>query len=130
MLARELTFALEQGHSILVTGPNGSGKSSLFRILGGLWPLSSGKIQRPGYCDALDTRDIFYVPQKPYTTIGTLREQVCTAMVYWDAVVTCESVPFMFSGISRYLRRAAKTLHHHRDPVRAGAFFHWVLEWG
>ena len=74
LLARRLSLIIEQGHSVLVTGPNGSGKSSLFRILGGLWPMTSGSIHRPGGTSA-DPR-IFYVPQKPYTTIGTLREQV------------------------------------------------------
>ena len=74
LLARRLSLLIEQGHSVLVTGPNGSGKSSLFRILGGLWPLTSGRIHHPDGVGG-DAR-IFYVPQKPYTTIGTLREQV------------------------------------------------------
>lgn len=92
MLARQLSFSLQQGHSILVTGPNGSGKSSLFRILGGLWPLESGLIMRPGFSDALDTRDIFYVPQKPYTTIGTLREQVLYPTNVHSAAAVCEGL--------------------------------------
>ena len=74
LLARRLSLLIEQGHSVLVTGPNGSGKSSLFRILGGLWPMTSGSIHHPAGAGT-DGR-IFYVPQKPYTTIGTLREQV------------------------------------------------------
>jgi ABC-type cobalamin/Fe3+-siderophores transport system ATPase subunit len=75
LLARRLSLLIEAGHSVLVTGPNGSGKSSLFRILGGLWPLTAGAIQRPGAADRACSAHIFYVPQKPYTTIGTLREQ-------------------------------------------------------
>ena len=82
LLARRLSVAVAPGRSLLVTGPNGSGKSSIFRVLGGLWPLVSGTVRSPGGGEAgsaggpLDTADVFYVPQRPYTTIGTLREQV------------------------------------------------------
>ncbi|KAL3156583.1 hypothetical protein ABBQ38_000874 [Trebouxia sp. C0009 RCD-2024] len=87
LLARDLTFQVVPGHSILVTGPNGSGKSSLFRLLGGLWPLTNGQIRKPGTnSGALLSSDIFYVPQKPYTTIGTLREQVIYPLSTADAI--------------------------------------------
>ena len=82
LLARRLSFAVTPGRSLLVTGPNGSGKSSIFRVLGGLWPLVSGTVKSPsggssgGSGNVLDTVDVFYVPQRPYTTIGTLREQI------------------------------------------------------
>lgn len=57
----------------MVTGPNGSGKSSLFRVIGGLWPLHSGVLSKP------DAQDILFVPQKPYLVIGTLRKSsFCT----------------------------------------------------
>lgn len=56
-------------------GPNGSGKSSLFRVLGGLWPLVSGHIVKPGVGTDLN-KEIFYVPQRPYTAVGTLRDQL------------------------------------------------------
>ena len=82
LLARMLAFAVTPGRSLLVTGPNGSGKSSIFRVLGGLWPLVSGTVKSPSSAGGesgggvLDTVDVFYVPQRPYTTIGTLREQI------------------------------------------------------
>ncbi|GAB4822712.1 hypothetical protein N2152v2_009758 [Parachlorella kessleri] len=77
LLARRLSLQVAPGRSLLVTGPNGCGKTSLFRLLGGLWPLPDGRIHKPGKrTEALDTKDIFYVPQKPYTTIGSLREQL------------------------------------------------------
>lgn len=75
VLVDNLTLKVESGSNLLITGPNGSGKSSLFRVLGGLWPLVSGHIAKPGVGTDLN-KEIFYVPQRPYTAVGTLRDQL------------------------------------------------------
>lgn len=77
-LVRDLNLTVEAGTNLLVTGPNGSGKSSLFRVLGGLWPLTKGRVHKPGGGEGSDglSHEIFYVPQRPYVTIGTLEEQL------------------------------------------------------
>ncbi|KAL6624578.1 hypothetical protein ACP70R_031899 [Stipagrostis hirtigluma subsp. patula] len=75
VLVDNLTLRVDTGSNLLITGPNGSGKSSLFRVLGGLWPLVSGHIVKPGVGSDLN-KEIFYVPQRPYTAVGTLREQL------------------------------------------------------
>lgn len=81
ILAENLNVEFRRGCHVLVTGPNGSGKSSMFRVLAGLWPLYGGTLHRPAR-----TR-IFYVPQRPYLALGTLRENVTYPMTWTEAVV-------------------------------------------
>uniref|UniRef100_A0A7N8WJG8 ATP binding cassette subfamily D member 3 n=1 Tax=Mastacembelus armatus TaxID=205130 RepID=A0A7N8WJG8_9TELE len=70
ILIRDLTFEVRSGTNVLVCGPNGCGKSSLFRVLGELWPLFGGQLTKP------ERGKLFYVPQRPYMTLGSLRDQV------------------------------------------------------
>jgi putative ATP-binding cassette transporter len=61
--------AIRPGETVLVTGPSGSGKSTLFRAFAGIWPFGGGRLVKPA------ARALF-LPQKPYLTVGTLREQL------------------------------------------------------
>ncbi|XBI65156.1 hypothetical protein VPH35_045076 [Triticum aestivum] len=69
LLASKLSCNVVQGKSLFLTGPNGSGKSCIFRVLRDLWPIFSGRVIKP-------SEGMFHVPQRPYTSLGTLRDQI------------------------------------------------------
>ncbi|KAI4102967.1 MAG: hypothetical protein L6R37_004117 [Teloschistes peruensis] len=72
-LTEPLTFTLPAGAHALISGPNGSGKSSIARVVAGLWPTYRGLVSRPRHMGA---DGIMVLPQRPYLSIGTLRDQV------------------------------------------------------
>lgn len=72
ILLDSINVDIQRGDSLLIQGPSGCGKTSLLRALAGLWPFgSSGRIMRPAH------EHILFVPQRPYTPQGSLREAVC-----------------------------------------------------
>ena len=75
-LVENLNFRVEPGTNLLLTGPNGAGKSSLFRCLGSLWHVSAGSITKPNSRGEGLFGDVFYLPQKPYNVLGSLRDQL------------------------------------------------------
>ncbi|KAL6542978.1 Canalicular multispecific organic anion transporter 1 [Orobanche hederae] len=105
-LIRDLSLEIcEKGH-LLVTGPSGSGKTSLLRALAGLWnfgrgiirfydrntmdtlPCLSANVASPEATSVYEpkhdydthnkrnSRNVFFLPQKPYMVLGTLRQQL------------------------------------------------------
>ncbi|XP_054987286.1 lysosomal cobalamin transporter ABCD4 isoform X1 [Sorex araneus] len=70
---RDLSLKVSEGQSLLITGNTGTGKTSLLRVLGGLWASSRGSVRM---LTDFGPRGVLFLPQKPFFTDGTLREQV------------------------------------------------------
>ncbi len=67
VLVADLSVSIPRGERVLVTGPNEAARVALFRATAGIWSHGTGQIHRP----PLD--EIFFLPQQPYLTPGTLR---------------------------------------------------------
>ncbi|KAI1752202.1 ABC transporter transmembrane region 2-domain-containing protein [Xylaria castorea] len=72
-LLESLSLIVRRGEHLLISGPNGIGKSAIARVLAGLWPVYRGLISRP---KSIGEDGIMFLPQRPYLSIGTLRDQV------------------------------------------------------
>lgn len=59
---------LTRDHSVVITGASGSGKSTLFRVISGIWPFGGGRVETPP--------NSFFLPQRPYIPLGTLKHVV------------------------------------------------------
>ncbi|KAK4043534.1 ABC transporter transmembrane region 2-domain-containing protein [Parachaetomium inaequale] len=108
VLVAALSFALKQGDHLLVVGPNGCGKSSLFRILGGLWPVYGGTVRKPHFSE------IFYIPQRPYLSSGSLRQQI----IYPDGPRTMRNKRVTDDDLAAILRTLS--LEHLLDVYPGG----------
>ncbi|XP_072536373.1 lysosomal cobalamin transporter ABCD4 isoform X2 [Salminus brasiliensis] len=73
LLVKDLSLKICQGSHLLLVGNTGTGKTSLLRVLNRLWEPSMGSVKMTTF---FGPRGIIFLPQKPYLTDGTLREQV------------------------------------------------------
>lgn len=69
-LLMNLSLTISPGNGLLIVGPSGCGKSSLLRAIAGLWHSGSGRIIGP------DSREMLFLPQRPYMVQGSLRNQL------------------------------------------------------
>ena len=66
-LLNNATADIAAGDKVMLSGRSGSGKSTLLRAMGGLWNEGHGAVRLPA-------KRSFFLPQRPYLPIGTLRE--------------------------------------------------------
>ncbi|XP_061467711.1 lysosomal cobalamin transporter ABCD4 isoform X2 [Rhineura floridana] len=73
LLIKDLNLRVTQGNNLLITGNTGTGKTSLLRVLSGLWESKQGDVHM---LTCFGPHGMVILPQRPFFTDGTLREQV------------------------------------------------------
>ncbi|KAM3683909.1 hypothetical protein ACB098_11G000800 [Castanea mollissima] len=145
-LVRDLSLVINEKDHLLVTGPSGSGKTSLLRALAGLWSTGRGTVtfyvddgQYPQSSISSDgdlpeantihdthgelkrninrnSRGIFFLPQRPYMVLGTLRQQLLYPMWAEDAVANSDSAKP--TGLLPFLMRAQISGNEIEKPIK------------
>ena len=78
LLVKNVSTEVPLGTGIIIKGPSGSGKSSLLRAIAGLWRSGKGDITRP------ELTSLMFLSQKPYMSLGSLRDQLLYPHVRTD----------------------------------------------
>jgi ABC-type uncharacterized transport system fused permease/ATPase subunit len=96
-LVEALTFSVGPRERLLVMGPSGAGKTSLLRAAAGLWRAGAGAVAlgdapagaAGGAGGGAAAGGVFFVPQRPYVVLGTLRDQLLYPA--WSPTAAAES---------------------------------------
>eukprot|EP01138_Halocafeteria_seosinensis_P007823 gb/GECG01007993.1/.p1 GENE.gb/GECG01007993.1/~~gb/GECG01007993.1/.p1 ORF type:complete len:1513 (+),score=160.09 gb/GECG01007993.1/:1-4539(+) len=75
-ILRNINFSVEEGEPLWIQGSTGCGKSSLLRLLAGIWKCDRGKISWHPKLSESSRIQVVFVPQRPYTFSGSLRENI------------------------------------------------------
>jgi len=82
-LFRGLTFTVAENESLLISGQSGVGKTAIARCLLQFWPVSSGRMCRPGCgsmaqadCEVPWQQEVCYLPPVPHCPPGPLSDQL------------------------------------------------------
>mmetsp|Transcript_15281 Transcript_15281/g.16987 ORF Transcript_15281/g.16987 Transcript_15281/m.16987 type:complete len:422 (-) Transcript_15281:96-1361(-) len=117
VLIESLDMEVQSGDNVIIRGPNGCGKSSLFRTLGELWPLWGGTMTKPA------KTKLFYVPQRPYLALGTLRDQIIYPHSKSDMTCTDADLAHLMKEVHlEYLidREGWDSVHDWKDLLSGG----------
>lgn len=108
-LIKDLTIKIYEKDHLLIAGPSGSGKTSLLRALAGLWSSGKGKVtffESSSFDEVSQLeksridceiqrenkyRGVLFLPQKPYMTLGSLRQQLLYPIWSDDSILASEN---------------------------------------
>jgi heme exporter protein A len=127
LLFKGVSFALSAGDALILTGPNGVGKSSLLRLLAGLLPAFSGKVERSGNL-ALADEHMALDPRLPLARAlgdwahldGSTAQDVTAALAAFDLTHLAD-VPVRMLSTGQRRRATLARIHASRAPI-------WLLD--
>lgn len=137
---RGVELEVYNGDKLLIVGPSGAGKSSLVRAIAGLWQVGGGTINwsdglypanslianaitnlpanQTGISIASAPKSVFFLPQKPYNFLGTLREQIMYPKVERNTALKKSLSSTAFSNIGESSTKAKfSSIYNAKLPI-------------